>query len=104
MNKIQTNTLHNTNEEGKETRILVISDNGVYRKRYVGNLDSGYEFTQEEIDKHYINGEEIDYVEARRLSYPDMKDQLDMMYWDRINDTTVWSDTIGNIKNQIPKN
>jgi hypothetical protein len=35
--------------------------------------------------------------------YPSREEQLDMMYWDKVNGTTVWEDTIQAIKDKYPK-
>jgi hypothetical protein len=35
--------------------------------------------------------------------YPPIEDQLDIQYWDSINGTTVWLDTIKAIKEEYPK-
>jgi len=43
------------------------------------------------------------YRDQRRQAYPLLGDQLDMIYWDRINGTKVWQDTIHSIKAQYPK-
>jgi hypothetical protein len=40
---------------------------------------------------------------ARRSEYPELTEQLDMMYWDQVNGTTVWKDTIESIKAKYPK-
>ena len=34
--------------------------------------------------------------------YPSIKDQLDMMYWDKVNGTNTWVDTITKIKKDNP--
>ena len=36
--------------------------------------------------------------------YPSIQDQLDMQYWDNVNGTTTWNDTITKIKTDNPKN
>ena len=36
--------------------------------------------------------------------YPSMQEQLDMQYWDNVNGTTTWNDTITKIKTDNPKN
>lgn len=46
---------------------------------------------------------EPSYVELRVAEYPSSEDQLDMMYWDEVNGTTVWKDTIQAIKEKHPK-
>ncbi len=43
------------------------------------------------------------YVEKRIAAYPSITDQLDMIYWDKIKGTTVWVDTISEIKTTYPK-
>lgn len=44
------------------------------------------------------------YVEKRKEEYPPITEQLDMLYWDKVNGTTVWKDTIQAIKDKYPKN
>jgi hypothetical protein len=46
---------------------------------------------------------EPSYVELRQQAYPSLQDQQDMQYWDQINGTTIWQDTITAIKEQYPK-
>jgi hypothetical protein len=36
--------------------------------------------------------------------YPSIQEQLDMQYWDNVNGTTTWNDTITKIKTDNPKN
>ncbi len=35
--------------------------------------------------------------------YPSIQDQLDMQYWDKVNGTTKWQDTIAKVKADTPK-
>jgi len=46
---------------------------------------------------------EPDYATLRQQEYPSREAQLDMMYWDKVNGTTVWEDTIQAIKDKYPK-
>lgn len=46
---------------------------------------------------------EPDYKTLRQQEYPSLQDQQDMQYWDQINGTTVWQDTITEIKDKYPK-
>lgn len=46
---------------------------------------------------------QLSYVEQRKISYPSIQDQLDMQYWDSINNTTNWIDLVSSIKNRSPK-
>ena len=43
------------------------------------------------------------YKEQRAAAYPSMSEQLDMQYWDKINGTTTWADTIAAVKAKYPK-
>ena len=47
--------------------------------------------------------EALEYQRLRVKEYPSLTEQLDMQYWDNINGTTVWADTINAIKNKYPK-
>ena len=46
---------------------------------------------------------EPSYIELRAAEYPSLQEQEDMKYWDEINGTTVWRDTITAIKEKYPK-
>lgn len=56
----------------------------------------------------YINGfcpvePKKTYVQKRQEAYPALTDQLDMLYWDQINKTSTWQETITQIKQKFPK-
>jgi hypothetical protein len=46
---------------------------------------------------------EPDYKTLRQQAYPSLQEQQDMQYWDQINGTTIWQDTITEIKEKYPK-
>lgn len=43
------------------------------------------------------------YKEKRAAEYPDIADQLDMIYWDMVNSTQNWREKIAEIKAKYPK-
>ncbi len=43
------------------------------------------------------------YAENRAAAYPSVAEQLDMMYWDRMNGTNVWAETVAAVKAKYPK-
>ena len=43
------------------------------------------------------------YSEQRRKAYPHLEEQLDMLYWDKINGTDNWGNKITEIKTKYPK-
>ena len=47
--------------------------------------------------------QENGYKRARQEAYPSIPDQLDMLYWDKVNDTTTWKDAIAEVKADNPK-
>lgn len=48
-------------------------------------------------------GTPTNYVVMRVAEYPTISEQLDMIYWDKINGTNIWLDTISEIKSKYPK-
>lgn len=58
--------------------------------------------------KRYFKGEEPttpepSYIEKRVAEYPRVTDQLDMIYWDKVNGTNLWQEKIAKIKAKYPK-
>jgi len=49
------------------------------------------------------NEQQFGYIEARQQAYGDLGSQLDMMYWDKVNNTTTWQDHIAQVKSDNPK-
>ena len=47
--------------------------------------------------------QQFGYVQARQEAYGSISDQLDMQYWDAVNDTTTWKDHIAQVKSDNPK-
>lgn len=43
------------------------------------------------------------YAEKRAAEYPSLAEQLDMMYWDRVNRTNTWQETVTTVKAKYPK-
>ncbi len=102
---------------------LVIRDGKVFATHEDGqdivNLYPGCEIIQGNITapfRHLSDTEQIQeldprsaeeklnsYKDKRRLAYPKIQDQLDMLYWDAINHTTTWADAVRAIKDQFPK-
>lgn len=70
------------------------------KPRYDRALDEAEEAIAQTIQNTYDTGK-FNYLDARE--YPSVETQLDMIYWDGVNATTIWSDTIMAIKNANPK-
>lgn len=44
-----------------------------------------------------------EYKKLREEAYPSIQEQLDMIYWDKIYSTSIWEDTITEVKSAFPK-
>lgn len=64
---------------------------------------SGYEIAENKIVPVFAECPAPTYIEQRIAAYPSIGDQLDMIYWDKINGTTDWLDLISEIKAKYPK-
>lgn len=53
-----------------------------------------------ELQTTYDNEE---YKRNRAKEYPTIQEQLDMQYWDKINGTNNWQDSINQVKTKFPK-
>jgi len=45
----------------------------------------------------------LNYQRQRLQNYPAIGEQLDMLYWDKVNGTNNWQTAISAVKNQFPK-
>ena len=77
---------------------------------YKGTSSGLIEFTDEEYSQLIsdkaaakLDAQENSYKEARQQAYGSIAEQLDMMYWDGVNGTTVWADHIAKVKSDNPK-
>lgn len=55
---------------------------------------------QKELQAEY---EAKQYQRDRQKEYPSIADQLDMLYWDKVNGTENWLNSIESVKSKFPK-
>jgi len=65
--------------------------------------DADYAQAIEDRKNSLLNDYNFGYIQARQESYGSVQDQLDMMYWDGVNGTTLWADHIAQVKADNPK-
>ena len=58
---------------------------------------------QEKIAELQAEYDSKQYQRDRITRYPSIQEQLDMQYWDSVNGTTTWKDTIAKVKSDNPK-
>nr|BAR14886.1 gp40 [uncultured Mediterranean phage uvMED] len=65
--------------------------------------DDDYAQIKNDLANAKWNDQEFGYIEARQNAYLPIAEQLDMQYWDAVNDTTNWPDHIAQVKADNPK-
>lgn len=68
-----------------------------------GQYVSGHKIFENKIVPVFSVYPDPTYAEQRMSEYLSFGDQLDMIYWDKINGTTDWLDLISEIKVKYPK-
>ena len=61
------------------------------------------EVINQEISRLQAEYDSKQYQRDRKKEYPSIEEQLDMLYWDSINGTTNWQQTIDTVKAKHPK-
>jgi len=65
--------------------------------------DDDYAQAKIDLGNSKWNDQQFGYIEARQNAYLPIGEQLDMQYWDKVNDTTLWKDHIAKVKSDNPK-
>lgn len=68
---------------------------------YAGEVEVG--LTGLGPDPRTAEEKKLAYMDKRRLDYPTIENQLDMMYHDTMKGTTTWKDAITVVKVKYPK-
>ena len=64
---------------------------------------SDYDQAITDLANNKWNDQQFGYIQARQEAYGSIAEQLDMQYWDAVNDTTTWKDHIAQVKSDNPK-
>ena len=65
--------------------------------------DADYAQAKTDLVKSKWQEQQFGYIQARQEAYGSIADQLDMQYWDSVNDTTTWKDHVAKVKSDNPK-
>ena len=65
--------------------------------------DDDYAQAKTDLGNSKWNEQQFGYIQARQEAYKSIANQLDMQYWDAVNDTTTWKDHIAKVKADNPK-
>ena len=55
------------------------------------------------VSEYEVHLNSIQYQRDRANEYPSWQDQMDMQYWDKINNTSTWQDAVQAVKDKYPK-
>ena len=93
------------NEETKQCDVSLGTNTSFYQACGMVEMDVEQAYN----GSWYVEGyapqkPEPTYAEKRLAEYPTIGDQLDMIYWDKVNGTNLWQEKITEIKNKYPKN
>ena len=92
------------NEQTKQVSVGMGTNENFYRSIGMIQMDVEQAYNGDWYMKGYTPvPPEKTYVELRLEAYPAISEQLDMIYWDKVNGTNLWQDTITAIKNKYPK-
>ena len=65
--------------------------------------DDDYDQAITDLANSKYDQQENGYKTARQEAYLPIAEQLDMIYWDGVNGTTLWEDHIAQVKEDNPK-
>tara|TARA_R100000353_G_scaffold135961_1_gene96497 strand:- start:1 stop:303 length:303 start_codon:yes stop_codon:yes gene_type:complete len=65
--------------------------------------DEDYAQAKTDLGNSKWEAQQFGYIQARQEAYGSIADQLDMQYWDAVNNTTIWKDHIAKVKSDNPK-
>ena len=55
------------------------------------------------VSEYEVHLNSIQYQRDRANEYPSWQDQMDLQYWDKINNTSTWQDAVQAVKDKYPK-
>ena len=92
------------NEDTKECQVGLGTNTEFYQSLGMIEMDVEQAYTGNWYLQGYAPAEpEKSYAEKRQAEYPSIGDQLDMIYWDKVNNTNLWQEKISEIKTKYPK-
>ena len=92
------------NEETKECEVGFGTNADFYKSIGMAEMDVEQAYNGNWYVVGFMPAEpEKSYIEKRLAEYPLISDQLDMIYWDKVNGTNLWQSKIAEIKAKYPK-
>ena len=77
---------------------------GAYIKEWNLDIPKPSDKQLQALENEAVEYERIQVIRSQRAnSYPSIQDQLDMLYWDKVNGTDNWLNSISSVKSKYPK-
>lgn len=93
-----------TNEQTKQCDVGLGTNIKFYQSLGMIEMDVEQAYNGQWYITGYAPAEpEKTYIEKRVAEYPAITEQLDMIYWDKVNNTNKWQEKIAEIKAKYPK-
>lgn len=93
-----------TNKETKQVSVGLGTNTDLYKSINMVEMDVEQAYDGNWYLKGYAPIQpEPTYAEKRLAEYPPISEQLDMIYWDKVNGTNLWQEKIAEIKAKYPK-
>lgn len=67
------------------------------------NCVVGWELVKNKLQAPAVIEEVKTHAELRQEEYKSVAEQLDMLYWDKVNNTNSWQEHIADVKTKYPK-
>ena len=91
-------------EKTKQCEVGLGTNTDFYKSVGMAEMDVEQAYNGSWYLKGYAPAEpEKTYTEKRLAEYPAISEQLDMIYWDKVNGTNLWQEKISEIKAKYPK-
>ena len=92
------------NQENKECSVGLGTNTAFYKSIKMEEMDVEQAYNGSWYLKGFAPQEPaLTYAQKRKAEYPDIAEQLDMIYWDKVNNTNLWQEKIAEIKAKYPK-
>ena len=84
---------------------LYLSNETYDELELLDSVPAGFDFTYCQEWGLTVDDDVVDRVilDLRKKAYPSWQDQMDMQYWDKINNTSTWQDAVQAVKDKFPK-
>lgn len=104
--EIKTQVINYIQRQSDLAIIPCVEGNSDYAQ-YLLDIENGVEITDFDYEVENLRQSEAErlngYKRERQKEYLSIGDQLDMIYWDKINGTNLWQEHITEIKTKYPK-